>query len=473
MTTQFLHGVETIETGSNTIPIRISAAGPIGLIGTADLADVTKFPLNTPILLTAQPLAAQGLGATGTLLGAIEQIYAEAGAAVVMIRVADDVDPNVVMSNIIGDPVARTGVNAFRNAEALVGVKPRTFIAPGYTSQRPYGVTGVALSGTSGSGAATIAFSPAGAAATVTYANGAYTVEVTNSGNYAQGTSITAAITGAGGSATAAVVTGNYSNPVVSALIPIATDLRGRIYADCPVDSDSDALLYRNDWDNERVTCFYPAVEVWDNASSSYVAAPASASNAGLTANVVTNQGFWFSPSNNAFQGVGGISSPIDYSDNPNDQANLLNAQGITVAINAPSQGYTGWRRWGNRTCATADLSFQFEAVRTACDMVYEAVQQAQAWAVDKPPSLQLLREMQQSVQEFFDYLVTLGALVGGSVWLDPEKNTPEQTSQGIWAWDFDPTPPAPMEHIQNYAQLNDNYYTALVSAIQTGLNGG
>jgi phage tail sheath protein FI len=474
MTTQFLHGVETIEIAGGTFPIKISAAAPIGLIGTAPLADVSEFPINTPVLLTAMPLAATKLGATGTLLQAIQQIYAEAGAAVVVIRVNDDPLPANVMSNIIGSVAARTGVNAFRNAEALVGVKPRTFIAPGYTSIRPFGVLGATIAGGSGTGVgAAITFSPAGATGTVALVGGSFVVTITNPGNYASGTVVAATLTGCGGGATATVTTGSTPNPVIGALIPIATDLRGRIYGDAPSDSDAHALAWRNDWDNERVVCFYPSVEIWNETAAAYVAAPASSSNAGLTSRVLTGQGFWYSPSNNAFNGVGGISSPIDYSDNPNDQANILNSNDIVVTINSPSQGYTGWRRWGNRTCATSSLAFQFESVRTACDIVYEAVQNAQAWAVDKPPSIQLLREMQQSIQAFFDYLTHLGALVGGRVWLDPEKNTPEQTSAGIWAWDFDPTPPAPMEHIQNYAQLNDAYYTNLVAAIQSSLNGG
>jgi uncharacterized protein len=140
--------------------------------------------------------------------------------------------------------------------------------------------------------------------------------------------------------------------------------------------------------------------------------------------------------------------------------------------MSAPNNGYPGWRRWGNATCSS-DPEWTFEAVRTTADMIYESVQAVQAWAVDKPPSVQLLREMAASMQGYFDYLTKLGAIVGGKVWLDPERNTPQQTSQGIWAWDFDPEPVAPMEHIQNYAHRNQDYYTALVTAVASALNGG
>jgi len=473
MTTQFLHGTETIELNDGVRPVKTAASAPIFLIGTADNADPATFPLNTPVLLAASPRLAQKLGTVGTLLGAISQIYAEAGAAVIVVRVASALDRPTQLANIIGSPDNNTGVYAALNAQTLTGVKPKTFIAPGFTSDRPNGVIGVALSGCSGTGAgATISFSPAGATGNVVVTNGVFSVQITNPGDYAAGTPVTATLTNCGGGAAAAVTTGASPNPVVAAMLTVAQKLRGRVYADAPSTSDADALAYRNDWSDARVVVFYPAVEIWDNVSAAYIPAPASASMAGLTARVHNENGFWFSPSNFAFNGVGGVAVPINYTDDPNDQADILNSNQLVLTMSAPNNGYPGWRRWGNATCSN-DPEWTFEAVRTCADMIYEAVQAVQAWAVDKPPSVQLLREMAQSMQAYFDYLAKLGAIVGGKVWLDPERNTPQQTSQGIWAWDFDPEPVAPMEHIQNYAHRNQDYYTALVTAVASALNGG
>lgn len=406
MTTAFLHGVETIELNDGIRPVKTAASAPIGLIGTADNADPTIFPLNTPVLLAGTPRLAAKLGTAGTLLGAVNQIYAESGAAVVVVRVASSTVRATQLTNVIGSSATRTGVYALLNSQALTGVKPKTLIAPGFTSDRPL-AAGVA--------------SP---------------------------------------------------NPVVSALLSVAQTLRGRVYADAPSTSDADALAYRNDWDDARLVVFYPAVEIWDDTSSAYIAAPASASAAGLTARVHTENGFWYSPSNFAYDGVGGVAVPIDYEDNENDEADTLNGNQIVVTMSAPTQGYTGWRRWGNATCSS-DPEWIFESVRTTADVIYESVQAAQTWAVDKPPSLQLLRDMAASVQAYIDLMVKNGALVGGKVWLDPERNTASQTAQGIWAWDYDPEPVAPMEHIQFYAHRNESYYTAFVAAVAAGLNGG
>ena len=62
-------------------------------------------------------------------------------------------------------------------------------------------------------------------------------------------------------------------------------------------------------------------------------------------------------------------------------------------------------------------------------------------------------------------YLKTQGAIVGGSVWLDPERNTASQLQQGILAWDVDDEPTAPIEHQQIYVHRNGDYYTEAVAA--------
>ena len=198
---------------------------------------------------------------------------------------------------------------------------------------------------------------------------------------------------------------------------------------------------------------------------------PASASAAGLTAWVHQNLGFWYSPSNQVFQGVGGTSVQIDWRmSDPACEANVLNASQITTIVNLGQQGepqYSGWRRWGNKNCSE-DANYVFEAVRTSLDMIYDALDQVTLWAVDKPPSPQLLRDMTERANDFFAYCKTLGALVGGRCWLDPELNPPAQLVQGIWTWSIDPEAPAPMEHIIYRSTPNANYYAQEVAALAT-----
>lgn len=405
--TQFLHGVEVIEVASATQPVSINDSSCVGIVGTAPLADATIFPLNTPVLLNASPMAALALGITGTLLAAVNQAYAEGAGAVIVVRVTDGSSLAATMTNVIGDATAKTGLYALLGARALVGIQPRTIIAPGFMSTRVASLS-----------------SP--------YALGA--------------------------------------NPVVAAALPIAARLRGRVYADAPSTSYADALAYRADFTDSRLNIFYPQVLTWDPTSSAYVAMPASAAMAGLTARVHRDLGFWYSPSNQPLQSVGGISSPIDWvMSDATCEANLLNSNQISTIVNLAAGGagstYAGWRRWGNRNCAS-DTTWQFESVRTALDMVYEALDEVTLWAVDKPPGPQLLQDMTQRANDFFKWGKRVGFLVGGRCWLDPELNPAAQLASGVWNWSIDPEAPAPMEHIIYTANRNANYYTQEVAAL-------
>ena len=88
----FLHGVEVIEIDAGPRPISTVRSSVIGLVGTAPDADATQFPLDTPVLIAGSRKEAAGLGATGTLPGVINDIFDQAGALVVVIRVAEGAD---------------------------------------------------------------------------------------------------------------------------------------------------------------------------------------------------------------------------------------------------------------------------------------------------------------------------------------------------------------------------------------------
>jgi hypothetical protein len=392
----FLHGVEVVEIASGDQSVQINKMAVAGIIGTAPLADAAAFPLDTPVLLSSSPQKAALLGATGTLLPAVRDFYAEGGGAAVVVRVAPGASNDATMTAIVGSASAKTGVHAFLGARAHVGVQPRTLIAPGFTSARP----------------------------------------------------------------------SSASNPVVAALLEVAGKLRGRVYASTPSTSIDDALAWRQDWASPRLTPIYPNILGWDPATSTYVTRPAEAAFAGLTARVHRENGFWFSPSNFVLQSIGGVSTPVDWaSGDPDCEANILNENRIATIINMGKAGvgqYGGWRRWGNRTTAD-DANWVFECVRTTEDAVYEALDEATLWAVDKPASAQLLLDITERANAFFKFGKNEGFLVGGRCWLDAEDNPPAQMKNGVYVWRIDPEAPAPMEHIVYKAQRNADYYTELL----------
>ncbi len=139
MTDSFYHGIELVEIESGTDPITTIKTSVVGLLGTAPDADADKFPLDTPVLLT-HPRDIAGIGATGTLAAACEDIYSIANPWIVMIRVAEGADATETSANIVGgvDLVTgvRTGSHALLDARDTLRVVPRLLIAPGFTQDK-------------------------------------------------------------------------------------------------------------------------------------------------------------------------------------------------------------------------------------------------------------------------------------------------------------------------------------------------
>jgi hypothetical protein len=109
------------------------------LTGGADEA----FPLNTPVLVAGSRIQAAKLGSTGTLPDAMDSIFDQAGAVVIVVRVEEGEDAAGTLANVIGGVNSTSGqyegVHAFLGAESVVGFPPRILIAPGFTHTRDSG----------------------------------------------------------------------------------------------------------------------------------------------------------------------------------------------------------------------------------------------------------------------------------------------------------------------------------------------
>lgn len=138
MPTEFHHGVRVVEINTGVRPITAISTAIIGLVATAEDADVATFPLDTPVLLTNVAAAIGKAGTTGTLKTALTAIAAQTNPVVVVVRVTEGVDAAATSSNAIGttDVNGRlTGMQALLAAQARVGVKPRIIGAPGLDTQ--------------------------------------------------------------------------------------------------------------------------------------------------------------------------------------------------------------------------------------------------------------------------------------------------------------------------------------------------
>lgn len=404
MSTQFLHGVEVIEINDGARPIQTVKSSVIGLVGTAP-----KGPVNTPtLILGSRKQAVEIFGENNddnkdyTIPKALDGIFDQAGAMVVVINVADpdnvahqtsgELDPaNITAADVVGGVDGVTGqykgVHALLAANSDLGVTPRILIAPGFTHDMP-------------------------------------------SGN---------------------------ANPVVSELLGLAENLRAVIISDLPNTKTEDAIDYVSDFGSARVYPIYPWVKVLDSLGS-IVEEPASARVAGLIVKSDNERGFWWSPSNLVINGIIGISKPIDFVlGDVNSKANYLNENNIATIIQE-----SGFRLWGNRTLS-ADPKWAFLQARRTADMINDSLLKAHLWAVDRNITKTYIEDVLEGVNNYLRHLKSIGAIIGGTAFADPELNTPDQISQGKVSFDFDFTPPYPAEHITFRSKMTDDYLSEII----------
>ncbi len=474
---QFLHGVEVVNIDDGLRPIRVASSSVIGIVGTAPRADASVFPLNTPVLLpnsrakAAKLLAlASAAGGDGTLPAAIDSIFDQAAAVVVVVRVEQGDTAAETLANMLGGANAitgkREGVHALLDAQSIHGVKPRILIAPGFTHQRLTDAL-LTLSGDPGSGYTdgtwplTISGGGggAGATATATIVGGAVTARtITN-----RGTGYTAAPefslpagAGAGSGATFVAAVGDTKNAVVAELEGIAERLRAVIIADGPSTTDEAAIAYAGDYGNKRVYMVDPrALRV--NGLGEIEAASASACVAGVISRTDNERGWWWSPSNQEIFGIVGTERAVDFlMGDATSRANLLNAQNVSTIIRE-----NGFRLWGNRTLA-ADQKWAFLCVVRTADIIADSLQEAHLWAVDRGITKNYVNDVRDGVNAFLRDLKAKGAILGGQCYLNPELNTETNIAQGRVYWDFDFTPVYPAEHLTFRAHLVNSYITEL-----------
>jgi len=401
MPEQFLHGVEVIELNDGARPIKTVKSSVIGLVGTAP-----QGPVNTPTLILgsrAKAVDIFGNDQSFTIPAALDAIFDQAGAMVVVINVADPTNPthltsgvldpaNIALSDVIGGIDGVTGeykgTQALLAANTEVHVTPRILIAPGFTHDTPEGL----------------------------------------------------------------------ANPVVSELLGIAESLRAVIIADLPNTNETDAISYAGDFGSARVYAVYPWVKVYDVATDSIKEEPSSARVAGLIVKSDNDRGFWWSPSNLVINGIVGISKPIDFVlGDVNSKANYLNENNVTTIIQE-----SGFRLWGNRTLS-ADPKWSFLQARRTADMINDSLLKAHLWAVDRNITKTYIEDVLEGINNYLRYLKNIGAIIGGTAFADPEFNTPDQIAQGKVTFEFDFTPPYPAEHIIFKSRMTDDYLSEII----------
>jgi hypothetical protein len=470
MVEQFLHGIETIERDDGGRPVQTVKSSVIGLIGTAPDADPANWPLNTNILITGERGIPSGLTSAGGEIGdMLDAIFDQASATVIVRRVEAGANLAATMANIIGDRTLATGLHGFRAAGPQLGVKPKLFVAPGYTSQRPTdgaAAAQVTMGGADYSSAPSVSAAagvggaaPVGFAAHARVVGGAVVEVIIDNPGAGGAEPVNLTFAGGGGAGAAGTLTiGQVSNPVVAEMLGLSERLRAMIAADGPNTTKEAAIQYRQDWGSDRIMVIDPHVKVFKGVST--VTQPVSARAVGLQAKLDNTRGFWWSPSNHVLNGVIGIARPIDWALNdPETEANYLNEHHVTTVIREYESG--GYKLWGNRVTSSDSLKY-FWSVRRTHDMIIESIELASIIFVDRPFSPQLLLDIAETVNAYLRSLRRRGAILGGVCWLDPSLNTPDQLAAGKLFISYDAEGPAPVEHLVFEFNRNTGYYREL-----------
>lgn len=133
----YLHGVRVIELNDGSRPIHTIPTAVIGMVCTADDADATTFPLDTPVLISSVQSAIGKAGEKGTLAVSLQAIANQTKPYVIVVRVKQGQDEAETASALIGTTTESgkyTGMKALLAAKSRLGLVPRILGVPGLDS---------------------------------------------------------------------------------------------------------------------------------------------------------------------------------------------------------------------------------------------------------------------------------------------------------------------------------------------------
>lgn len=143
------------------------------------------------------------------------------------------------------------------------------------------------------------------------------------------------------------------------------------------------------------------------------------------------------------------------------DQAELLNNQGITTAINFIG----GWRAWGNYTGAypaSTDVKDIFTPVRITHNWLANTIILTTWNMVDGPIGPRLVNRIVDTMGMWLNGLQGQGVLIGGRVEFREEDNPLTDLISGKIRFRYLVAEPTPAQDIDNILEFDVNYYNTL-----------
>ncbi|CDJ78730.1 phage tail sheath protein [Serratia sp. CY54039] len=382
------HGVRVVEINDGTRVISTVSTAIVGMVCTAEDADASVFPLDTPVLITDVLAASGKAGKKGTLAASLRAIAEQAKPVTVVVRVATGKDAAETTSNIIGGANAEgryTGMKALLSAQAELGVKPRILGVPGLDNQE-----------------------------------------------------------------------------VATALAGICQQLRAFGYISAHgCKTVQEATKYRDNFSQRELMLIWPDFVSWNTTANQSDIAYATARALGLRAKIDTETGWHKTLSNVGVNGVTGITASVFWDlQAPGTDADLLNQACVTTLIRKD-----GFKFWGSRTCSDDPL-FLFENYTRTAQVLADTMAEAHLWAVDRPVTPTLVRDMIDGINAKFRELKSAGLIIDGNCWYDESANTKETLKAGKLFIDYDYTPVPPLEDLTLRQRITDRYLATFAASV-------
>ncbi|EMH7333733.1 phage tail sheath protein [Serratia marcescens] len=382
------HGVRVVEINDGTRVISTVSTAIVGMVCTAEDADASVFPLDTPVLITDVLAASGKAGKKGTLAASLRAIAEQAKPVTVVVRVATGKDAAETTSNIIGGANAEgryTGMKALLSAQAELGVKPRILGVPGLDNQE-----------------------------------------------------------------------------VATALAGICQQLRAFGYISAyGCKTVQEATKYRDNFSQRELMLIWPDFVSWNTTANQSDIAYATARALGLRAKIDTETGWHKTLSNVGINGVTGITASVFWDlQAPGTDADLLNQACVTTLIRKD-----GFKFWGSRTCSDDPL-FLFENYTRTAQVLADTMAEAHLWAVDRPVTPTLVRDMIDGINAKFRELKSAGLIIDGTCWYDESANTKETLKAGKLFIDYDYTPVPPLEDLTLRQRITDRYLATFAASV-------
>lgn len=249
---------------------------------------------------------------------------------------------------------------------------------------------------------------------------------------------------------------------VATELASIAKKLRGFAYVSAyGCATKEEAVAYRDNFSARELMVIWPDFNVWDTETNGYITGYSTARALGLRAKIDKEQGWHKTLSNVAVNGVTGLSKPVFWDlQDPATDAGYLNSNEVTALINAQ-----GFRFWGSRNCSDDPL-FQFENYTRTAQVLADTMAEAHMWAIDKPMTPTLVKDIIEGINAKFRELKALGYIVDGQAWYNEDANDVATLKTGKLYIDYDYTPVPPLEDLTLQQRITDRYLANFAAAV-------